>query len=102
MEYDKVCGNSVYTMLFYRTLIKGSIKLNKWTIMELWIARNQDNSLWLHEEKPSLVYDEDIRKWFYEGGSFMDIYDESLFPEVTFENSPKRIELKLVEEYGIK
>ena len=25
--------------------------------MKMWIARNQDGSLWLHEEKPSLVYD---------------------------------------------
>lgn len=24
--------------------------------MKLWIARNQNGSLWLHEEKPSLAY----------------------------------------------
>lgn len=66
--------------------------------MELWIARNQDGSLWLHEEKPSLVYDEERRKWYYEKGGFLDFYDETFFPEVTFENSPKRVELKLVEE----
>ena len=66
--------------------------------MVLWIARHQDGSLWLHEEKPSLVYDEERRKWYYEKGGFLDFYDESLFPEVTFENSPKRVELKLVEE----
>lgn len=66
--------------------------------MVLWIARNQDGSLWLHEEKPSLVYDEERRKWYYEKGGFLDFYDETLFPEVTFENSPKKVEIKLVEE----
>ena len=46
--------------------------------MVLWIARNQDGSLWLHEEKPSLVYDEERRKWYYEKGGFLDFYDETL------------------------
>ena len=57
------------------------------------IARNQDGSLWLHEEKPSLVYDDELKRWCYECGSFLDFYDESLFPEVTFENSPMEVEL---------
>ena len=64
--------------------------------MKMWIARNQDGSLWLHEEKPSLVYDDELKSWYYECGSFLDFYDESLFPEVTFENSPMEVELKLV------
>ena len=59
----------------------------------MWIARNQDGSLWLHEEKPSLVYDEKLRCWHYECGSFLDFYDESIFPEVTFENSTMEVEL---------
>ena len=67
-------------------------------IMTLWIARNQDGSLWLHEEEPSLVYDEELRKWYYEKGSFLDFYDESLFPEVTFENSPQKVKLELIKE----
>ena len=66
--------------------------------MKLWIARNPDGSLWLHEEKPSLVFDDELRRWYYESGSFLDFYDESLFPEVTFENSPQEVELKLVEK----
>ena len=64
--------------------------------MKLWIARNQDGSLWLYEEKPSLVYSDESRKWYYEGGSFLDFYDENIFPEVTFENSPQEVELKLI------
>ena len=65
--------------------------------MKLWIARNQNGSLWLHEEKPSLVYDEELGSWYYEKGDFLGLYDESLFPEVTFENSPQQVELKLVK-----
>ena len=64
--------------------------------MKLWIARNQDGSLRLYEEKPSLVYDDELRRWYYEKESFLDFYDESVFPEVTFENSPQEVELKLI------
>lgn len=66
--------------------------------MKLWIARNQDGSLWLHIEKPSLVYDEELRSWYYEKRDFLDFYDESLFPEVTVENSPQEVEIKLIEK----
>lgn len=66
--------------------------------MKLWIARNPDDSLWLHEEKPSLVFDDELRRWYYESGSFLELYDESLFPKVTFDNSPQQVELKLVEQ----
>lgn len=68
--------------------------------MKMWIARNQDGSLWLHEEKPSLVYDDELRGWYYECGSFLDFYDESLFPEVTFENSPVEVELVIKKKDG--
>ena len=66
--------------------------------MKLWMARNQDGSLWLHEEKPSLVYDEELRNWYYKCGSFLVFYDESLFPEVTFENSQQQVEFNLLNK----
>lgn len=67
--------------------------------MKLWVARNQDGSLWLHEEKPSLGYSDESRKWYYESnrGSF-ELYDETLLPEVTYESSPQEVELKLMNE----
>lgn len=65
--------------------------------MKFWIARNQDGSLRLYEEKPSLVYDDELRSWYYENGSFLEFYDENIFPEVTFENSPQEVELKLLK-----
>lgn len=65
--------------------------------MELWIARDKDGTLWLFSEKP--VLDKDY--WWYndsdcEGG--LGELDSYCFPEVTFENSPQKVEFKLIEE----
>ena len=61
--------------------------------MKLWVARDKNNDLYLYNRLPSLDY---------YGTSFdvdSDEYltlDEGSFPEVTFENSPQQVELKLV------
>lgn len=60
--------------------------------MKMWIARNLDNDLTLHDEKPT---------WYDRIECWSDIALEInpfLFPEVTFENSPKEVELKLIEK----
>lgn len=66
--------------------------------MKLWIARDFDGSLWMYKRKPAKkahhfcpFTESDLYK--------VDYYylPHKLFPEVTFENSPKVIELKLVE-----
>lgn len=64
--------------------------------MKFWIARDEYGELTLHHNKPEYVYDEHYRmsSWSY-GGCIGEIY-EKLFPEITFENSPQEIELKLV------
>lgn len=64
--------------------------------MKFWIARDEYGELTLHHNKPEYVYDENYRmsSWSY-GGRIGEIY-EKLFPEITFENSPQEIELKLV------
>lgn len=63
--------------------------------MKLWIARDKNNDLGLYTVKPTLCYNKQ-----YEGtyDSQMIDLDEDLFPEVTFENSPQQVELKLVKE----
>lgn len=63
--------------------------------MKLWAARNKNNALVLFTEEPILYYNE-----YYEGpykSQRIDL-DEELFPEVTFENSPQQVEVKLVKE----
>ena len=61
--------------------------------MKLWAARNvgKDGRLTLHYERPTYIAGKGWDK-------IWAIPDSSLFPEVTFENSPWEIELKLVEK----
>ena len=65
-------------------------------IMKMWVARNRSGDLQLFEFRP------------YEyNGMWFEGNDEELeglflwptrFPEVTFENSPMEVELKLIEK----
>jgi len=61
-------------------------------IMKLWIARDEDGILCLYESKPYLDMYND---WDSDDNCF--VIDNSQFPEVTFENSPQEVELKLVK-----
>lgn len=59
--------------------------------MKLWIARDEDGDLYLYEREP-------IREIDYFYSFYVSIkIDNNLFPETTFENSPKEVELKLVD-----
>ena len=62
--------------------------------MKMYIARNKNGHLWLHKEKPSLS----ISGKVFTSGPFGDFFniDDNLFPEVTYENSPREVELKLI------
>lgn len=60
--------------------------------MKLWIARDYTGSLNLYAEKPikgTVCY--------YNVDDAMAL-NEDMFPEVTFENSPQEVELKLVSD----
>ena len=58
--------------------------------MKLWIARDINGRLTLHYERPTLKGKGWDKIWA--------IPDSSLFPEVTFENSPIQVELKLMKD----
>ena len=63
--------------------------------MKLWIARDRNGGLYLYTCLPTLkcydtVFDADHDDYAYLG--------KDLFPEVTFENSPQQVEIKLVKE----
>lgn len=72
-------------------------------IMKLWIARDKDtNLLWVFDKPPVLKY-KNINgesSWFEmtENGAYSILLSSYLFPEVTFENSPQEIEVKLVND----
>lgn len=61
--------------------------------MELWIARDKSGFVLLFESKP-------IRKGngFYSLEGHYYVLFGGLFPEVTFENSPQEVELKLIKK----
>ena len=66
--------------------------LNGGLIMKLWIARDKDGTLWLFESEPFLNVGNRFVPSHFE--NCKQIYNDS-FPEVTFENSPKEVELIL-------
>lgn len=63
--------------------------------MKLWIARNKDNNLIVFQSKPIL---NDWQEWDEILNEDFMFIPKHLFPEVTFENSPVQVELKLVDK----
>lgn len=58
----------------------------------VWIARDKDGTLAIFENKPILVYD---NSWYVEDcDEEFSIINKDMFPEVTFENSPKQLIIK--------
>ena len=69
--------------------------------MKLWIARDGNNGdICLYREKPSLLYDGDEFDIINKNGEniLVGILEKSDFPEITFENSPQEMEIKLVNK----
>lgn len=62
--------------------------------MKLWIARSLDNSILLCTEKMS--FNKQFKEWGSYYGSFLRLPKEC-FPEITLENSPQQVEIKLVK-----
>ena len=60
--------------------------------MKLWITRDKNGTLVLHESEPYCPY----ITWHNSNQEFY--LDNDSFPEVTFENSPQQVEIKLVKE----
>lgn len=63
--------------------------------MTFWIARDLSEELILFKEQPS--YNNRIKMWMG-GGLPIGKLNGYSFPEVTFENSPKRIKIELMED----
>lgn len=68
--------------------------------MELWIARDMDGGLWCYDARPILNSTKEYFTSIDEDFEILSCIElpEDWMPEVTFENSPKKVELKLVEE----
>lgn len=64
--------------------------------MEFWIARDS-YGLWLFDNKPKKVIINGDKWCQITTGNRYEL-DYKLFPEVTFENSPQLVEIKLITE----
>ena len=60
--------------------------------MKLYIARDKDTTLNLFYEKPTKSGEYFIVK----GSNYLSL-NRNMFPEVTFENSPQKVEIKLIK-----
>ncbi len=66
--------------------------------MKLWIARDADGTLGLYRTKPWKRVHRDYYKNEFDCDDIFLSIDRRLYPNVTFENSPQLLELKLVKE----
>ena len=64
--------------------------------MKYWIARNERGLLFLYDDEPFKDKYENYDYWETSGNCYL--IDDDLFPEVTFENSPQEVELKLCHQ----
>ena len=63
--------------------------------MEFWIARSFVGDLCAYTTEPT--YNNTIKAWCYDyNNGTLFVLDNRLFPEVTFENSPRKVEIKLI------
>lgn len=60
--------------------------------MKLWIARDLDGALFLYDKKPI----KGRRRFNVKMFTHSYRISSSNFPEVTFENSPREVEIKLI------
>lgn len=63
--------------------------------MKLWIARDSNGELWAYDHKP-IKKDGIFQSDFELDKCFASELSAWVLPEVTFENSPQEVELKLV------
>ena len=66
--------------------------------MKMWIAANEDGRLHLFVDRPSRMYNKWADKGYWAGSYGALELPASKYPEVTFENSPMEVELKLIEK----
>ena len=63
--------------------------------MKLWIARDKDGLMYLYMKKPVLIMH------YFDAKYLIGEVNKTSFPEVTFENSPQEVELKLVRSWNL-
>ena len=65
--------------------------------MELWIARDLDNTLNLYTVEPYLDSNDNAYAINEKKGDYLRLLS-NLFIDVTFENSPQKVKIELIKE----
>lgn len=79
--------------VFVGYLIKSDKNKSIETIATIWVARNRNYNLWGFENKPFLY---NKRNWIsLTGDSYL--LDKNMLEEVTYYNSPRQVEIKLIK-----
>lgn len=67
--------------------------------MILWVARDDKGYIGLYKQKPiwiRVAWCTDPTYFDWVNANFLGYLEKNSFPEVTFENSPQKVELKLM------
>lgn len=59
----------------------------------VWVARDEDNSLWIYTTKPA----KSCGMFHCSASGDMFQIDESVYPEITYENSPIKVKLLFID-----
>lgn len=73
---------------------KESLSRNEYIDDDWWIARDKDGSLFMYCNEPDRDHENESFDTSYLIGDYTTL-DDNFFPEVTWENSPKRIKVNL-------
>lgn len=66
--------------------------------LSVWIARDKDGEISIYKSKPWKRENEPYHNGEFDSDDYYINIDKELYPEITWENSPKEFELKAVEE----
>lgn len=66
--------------------------------LSVWIARDKDGEISIYKNKPWKRENEPYHNGEFDSDDYYINIDKELYPEITWENSPKEFELKAVEE----
>lgn len=66
--------------------------------LSVWIARDKDGEISIYKNKPWKRENEPYHNGEFDSDDYYINIDKELYPEITWENSPKEFELKAVEK----
>lgn len=76
-----------------RKAVRAAYWCNWDKLPSVWVARDDDNSLWIYTTKPVKA------RGFFHADAVGDMFqiDDSVYPEITFENSPVKVKLLFID-----